>query len=262
MYYARSPVKKRGAVHDSPRVRKRRHVFGPHVEVLEDRTAPAVVTYTQSTGLLDFTADAGETDNVAVTAPAANQVQIVVGNGDSITLAGDALANPDFVLSTTTNPNDTLTIDTAAGHAPAANFNLNLGDQDDTLAFGLGVTPNGVSNVAIDGGTGADTLMLNATSITGSLTASAETLTVNEDVAVAATSQISASDGTANGNNVVTIRNFTAGRAIDLGTNTTLGLTDAELDRIAAETLRIGRNDASASGPITVSAAIDLTVGA
>src|SRR5207249_1272987 len=37
----------------------------------------------------------------------------------------------------------------------------------------------------------------------------------------------------------------------------TLGLTDAELDRVTAGTLVIGRNDGSAAGPLTVSANID-----
>jgi hypothetical protein len=57
---------------------------------------------------------------------------------------------------------------------------------------------------------------------------------------------------------IVTVENRTAGRQIDLGTNTAgkLSLTDSELDLVTAETLRIGRNDGLASGQITVSAAI------
>src|SRR5436305_6910207 len=72
----------------------------PRLEVLEDRLVPATVTYTTATQLLDFTADAGEADAVTVAAPAVNQVRIQVGNGDAITLAGNAVANPNFVLST------------------------------------------------------------------------------------------------------------------------------------------------------------------
>src|SRR6266542_1751489 len=63
--------------------------YRPHVEPLEDRWLPAVVTYTSATALLDFTADAGDTDAVTVTAPTANQVVIQVGNGDAIVLAGE-----------------------------------------------------------------------------------------------------------------------------------------------------------------------------
>src|SRR5262249_20460421 len=60
---------------------------------------------------------------------------------------------------------------------------------------------------------------------------------------------------------IVTLQTKTAGTAIDLGSNTagTLGLTEGELDRVKAGTLRIGRNDASASGTITLSAPVDLT---
>src|SRR5439155_26667360 len=106
--------------------------------------------------------------------------------------------------------------------------------------------------------TAAGSISLNG-SASLSVTGSGNVTLTTDDVAVAATSQISASDGTANGNNVLTIRNFTTGRAINLGTDAGLALTDAELDRITAEMLRIGRNDASASGPIAISAAIDLT---
>src|SRR5207237_1183569 len=45
----------------------------------------------------------------------------------------------------------------------------------------------------------------------------------------------------------------------NLGTNTVLGLTEAELDRISAGTLIVGRNDAAAAGAVTVSSPIDLT---
>src|SRR5207253_6396430 len=64
------------------------------------------------------------------------------------------------------------------------------------------------------------------------------------------------------GTRLVTLQNRLANTAIDLGgadAPLTLGLTDAELDRVKAGTLHIGRNDASASGAINVSSAIDLT---
>src|SRR5947208_11977021 len=79
--------------------------YRPHMEALEDRWMPAVVTYTTATAVLDFTADNGIADEVKVTAPTANQVAIQVGNGDSITLAGDAAGNANFTLNGT---NDTL----------------------------------------------------------------------------------------------------------------------------------------------------------
>src|SRR5438105_2332942 len=90
------------------------------LERLEDRLAPATVTYTQTSGLLVF--DGLPTaDVVSVAEPAANQVTIQVGNADSISLAGDAATSADFSLSTTTNADDTLTINTASGHAPLVN---------------------------------------------------------------------------------------------------------------------------------------------
>ncbi|MBW3542596.1 MAG: hypothetical protein KY476_20225, partial [Planctomycetes bacterium] len=61
----------------------------------------------------------------------------------------------------------------------------------------------------------------------------------------------------------VTLRNFTSGKAIDLGSATDaaagmLELSDAELDRIAAGTVSIGRNDGLAlTDAITITAAVD-----
>jgi probable HAF family extracellular repeat protein len=118
---------------------------------LEDRLAPAVVSYTTASGALTFTADPGEADVVSVSAQAANQVQIRVGSGDAIALTGDAVANANFVLSSFAAPNDTLTIATGPGRAPATTFVVNLGDQGDHLDFGLAAIPNGVGSVAIDG---------------------------------------------------------------------------------------------------------------
>jgi uncharacterized repeat protein (TIGR01451 family) len=149
----------------------------PQIEHLEDRTVPAVVTYTSVSALLDFTADAGDADKVTVTAPAANQVVIQVGNSDAITLAGDAASNVDFTLSTTATANDTLTINTGPGHAPAANFNINLGDQGDSLTLGLLSAADGVSNVAIDGGTGTNSATLNGGSVAETIGVSATQVT-------------------------------------------------------------------------------------
>src|SRR5262249_8040958 len=58
----------------------------------------------------------------------------------------------------------------------------------------------------------------------------------------------------------VIIQQLSAGRAIDLGTETAgqLSLTDAELDRIAAGAIGIGDGN---SGTVTISAAIDRAVG-
>src|SRR4051794_33980885 len=78
-------------------IRKAQRRTRPWLVALEDRTAPAVVTYTAATDLLDFTAGVGKADNVSVTAPAANTVRIVVAAGDTITLTGDT--GTGFTLS-------------------------------------------------------------------------------------------------------------------------------------------------------------------
>jgi hypothetical protein len=109
------------------------------------------VSYLAASGNLTFTADPGEADIVSVSVPVANKVQIRVGNDDAIALTGDAVANANFVLSSFSAPNDTLTIATGSGQAPATTFVVNLGDQGDRLDFGLAATPNGVGSVAIDG---------------------------------------------------------------------------------------------------------------
>jgi len=61
----------------------------------------------------------------------------------------------------------------------------------------------------------------------------------------------------------VTLRNVTAGREIDLGSTTPgkLSLDASELNRVTATALRIGRNDARASGNLTVTAPVTSPVG-
>jgi hypothetical protein len=105
-------------------------------ETLEERLVLTTINYTASTDLLKFTADAGDNDNVQVTQPTAASFKIVVGNSDVIALGGDAVANPDFVLSTTTTLNDTLTINTGAGNAPISQFTADLGGGTNQINLG------------------------------------------------------------------------------------------------------------------------------
>ncbi len=161
----------------------RRRTSRLHFLALEERTVPAVVNYVAVSGQLTFTADPGDADAVTVTAPAPTTLRIQVGNSDAITLAGDAVGNVSFVLTTTTNPNDTLTILTAT--APANLFTINLGDQNDTLSFGLAAPLNGVGRVVIDGQAGVDTVTLTDTTLgdaglrPGTLAVTADTINVN-----------------------------------------------------------------------------------
>ncbi|MCI0332736.1 MAG: hypothetical protein L0228_05895, partial [Planctomycetes bacterium] len=87
---------------------------------------------------------------------------------------------------------------------------------------------------------------------------SAVTTTANSPIAVNANSiSISTTPSINAGANIVTLRPLTAGTAINLGgadAAGTLGLTDAELDRVTTGTLRIGD---STSGPITISGTIN-----
>ncbi|HTK77884.1 MAG TPA: PEP-CTERM sorting domain-containing protein, partial [Gemmataceae bacterium] len=154
---------------------------------LEDRLPPAVVSYTSSSGALTFTADPGDADVVSVLAPTANQIQIRVGNGDAIVLSGDAVANASFVLSSSIAPDDTLTIATGPGRAPATTFGVNLGDQGDRLDFGLAATPNGVGSVAVDGQGGLvsshDTVTITApVTVSADLSIKSETIAANAPI--------------------------------------------------------------------------------
>ena len=127
------------------------------------------------------------------------------------------------------------------------------------LVGGVVSVKNGNLTVTGTGGSGADntaftignlsTGTLQTTRGTGSITVVADSMDINT------------TDGTINGGaNAVTLRQNTNGTLIDLGgadASGTLGLTDAELDRVTAGTLNIGN---SGSGTITVSADITRAV--
>lgn len=157
------------------RTHKRRS-YRPLFEQFEDRRMMAIINYNAATNLLSFTADAGDADNVTVTSPAANRVRIVVGGGDTISLTGDA----NFSAFTLTGGSQ-LDIDTFL--APAADFNVNLGDLNDTLTFGLANPSNGVTNINLQGDAGTDTVTLNALTVTGNLTVVSETINLGGIVA-------------------------------------------------------------------------------
>ncbi|MCI0684956.1 MAG: hypothetical protein L0Y71_22905 [Gemmataceae bacterium] len=178
-----------------------------------------------------------------------NNGALTIGTVD--TVAGITTNNGPIVVNTTTGG---LTVASPIA-ADSANITLTAG----TAVFNSGAVVTAVNGTIVVNAAAATTLNGAATlQVTG---AGNITLTT-DDLTVAAAATISASDGVANANNVVTIGNFTAGRAISLGSDANLGLTDAELDRVRAETLIVGRNDAAAAGAITLSGQIDLTAGA
>jgi len=151
------------------------------VERLEDRRTPATVTYTTASGALQFAADAGDVDSVTISAASANTVQIDVANGDTIVLAGDAIANGDFVLS---NGDTTLTINTSS--SPATTFSIQLGDMGDLLNFSLANTTNGVGSVTIDAQAGEDTVQVGNTTTGGGFSTEAEFITFAANAQVVA----------------------------------------------------------------------------
>jgi|GEM_PF-943247 len=140
-----------------------------------------------------------------------------------------------------------------------ANVTASGGNGSVTLSGENLILNNGVSVSVIGAGTVTANIS-NATTLnaTATVQSAGGTIIVNtDDIAINTTSAtINAGAG------IVTVRNTSANRQIDLGTNTTgqLSLTDAELDRITAGRVRVGRNDANQSGAITISDAIDNTL--
>lgn len=150
--------RKQSAKHREARRRRLANLMtkrAPQVETLEDRNLLAVVGYDAAFNDLTVDGDAGEADDIQLVG-SGDTLTITVGNGDEITLAGDAVANADFVLSTTTSPNDTLTIDLLGSSVATAVINGN--DGNDTIDASLegGVVS---SFVDINGGSDDDTLI-------------------------------------------------------------------------------------------------------
>ncbi len=194
------------------------------LEALEDRTVPATVTYTTATHSLQFVADAGKSDSVFVSAPAPNQVLIQVTGGDTLTLDGDAVGNPDFVLSP---DGASLTINTEpVAHAPLSAFDLQLGDMDDTLVLGLADAAHNVGSITVDGGDGHDTVFLNSMTLPGDLSVTADDIAVQENVAVTGTGTIS----------------LTAAKSISLEPGSGLSSADGDI------TLKANQDDPSLTG--------------
>lgn len=129
-------------------------------EQLESRQLLAVVGFESGLGLLTFTAGAGLVDTVTVSQPDATTVQILVGNGDAISLVGDATGNAAFQLSQTSVPNDTLQIDTSS--ATVNDFAISLSDLDDHFTA---TSLTSVSSLNVNGGTGNDNIDVSAIGI-------------------------------------------------------------------------------------------------
>src|SRR5262245_36936164 len=96
--------------HHHPRSTGRRRASSLRLEVLQDRLVPATVINNATIGTLLFTADAGDADDVTVTTPTISTLRIVVGGGDTISLAGDlagltlSAGDTQLDVDTTINP--------------------------------------------------------------------------------------------------------------------------------------------------------------
>ena len=176
--------------------------------------------------------------------------------------------NDAFIVSHTgglVNPHGALTFDGGSG---VNSFTVNGTGGDDTATLTNGtLTLNGrahsfgsVANVTFNGGAGVDALTLNALTLTGGLSAKAETIIVSGVVVAGNDVTLSADtldvQQTINaGTHRVTLQPATDGRTINLGTEDAaqLSITDGELDKITASVVQIG---GTASGAVSVSAAI------
>ena len=125
-------------------------------EQFETRSLLSAVSF--SGGALEFTADAGETDDVSVSAPDVDTLRIDVANGDAIVLDSAIAADPAFTLS---NADATLEINVGAGGITLTEANFLLGDAADTLTFASFAA--GV-NISADGGSGNDIIDASALS--------------------------------------------------------------------------------------------------
>ncbi|MCA9443376.1 MAG: hypothetical protein KC964_21425, partial [Candidatus Omnitrophica bacterium] len=146
--------------------------------VLQTSSFAAVVDYNATTDALTFTADAGEVDDVTVTAPSENTVVISVADTDEMLLFSDATIGNGFVLA---QESKVLTIDTSL--SPILTFDMDLSDMDDSLTFSLESSPNNVTDVTILGGGGTDTTTFtDSTTLGGSLTVTSDGIVLHGTV--------------------------------------------------------------------------------
>ncbi|MCA9048056.1 MAG: hypothetical protein KDA89_04975, partial [Planctomycetaceae bacterium] len=188
------------------------------------------------------------------------------GVDNVVTVAGDVVAGEIHVTGATFE-------DTFVPN-PTGSLTINGGNQADSISVG-GINPTGTlpanliaGSLIIDGGMGNDRVDFNGSVqlVSGeSLFVTAEEVIVNgstslttsgtgtidfttDDIGVSLTANLISSD-------IIAIRTQSVGRVITLGREgiETLGLSDLELDRLAASSVQIGGTD---SGAIIVSAAL------
>ena len=151
----------------------------------------------------------------------------------------------------------------ATGNINVANVgNVTSIDADST---GGAISFDAASSVTVDASWTAPSgdISIEADDITvGAFSLSAENITLTADTMdLGGSTGITATGGTTS--NIVTLEELTPGTAIDLGGGTGLGLTDAELDTVTADILRVGSTDAgsiSVTSDISPANATNLTL--
>ena len=179
------------------------------------------------------------TGNVTLSADADTTGTGSITTGAGIIAANTLTASAAQGITLNTNVTTLSATNTTSGNVTITETNAVSVSGSNTGGGSFNVTAGGAGNV----------LTVNAGNIAsngGNITLTADDMTIT---------------GTVNGGaGIVTLKQNTAARNIDLGTNTvgTLGLTDAELDQVTASVLRIG---SAAAGNINVSAAITAPAG-
>jgi hypothetical protein len=166
---------------------RRSLAFSPRVEVLGDRTVPAVMS-DFTNGVLSITANDGTTavdhdisvsttgDSLTVTADgqtqtfmnasALNTVNVTTGGGNDkvmIDLTGSTSKAMVGVNADLGAGDDTLTV--TGNGSTAVNANLGAGNDTATVNLGSTLTKGSVGVVAVRGGAGDDTITVNADSV-------------------------------------------------------------------------------------------------
>jgi hypothetical protein len=185
----------------------------------------------------------------------------ITSSGGNVTISGtggtSAMGNFNHGINLINNIHlsaggmGTLTITAQGGNSPGNdNYSLYIQENNNEITSGGG----NIQLTAIGGNATSKALELSAGTITTATNGGNITI-IADDANIGANATIAT-----NADGSVTLRQRTNNNAIDLGGNdvigTTLGLTDAELDRINTPRLLIG--DAN-SGPITISQPISRT---
>jgi len=144
--------------------------YRPFLERLEDRLVPAIqLTYTGGTGnpLTLSEVAVAAADDITISELAGNLLRIQLNNGATFAASSTAAA-AGLTYQVAGNPalSTFATIDISTANA-ITTLTANLGDNADTLTFGLTNANGGVGNVTINGEADNDTVNLNTLTITG-----------------------------------------------------------------------------------------------